>query len=188
MGKHCYQRHPALIYHKAAITDEKLQNKRLVVLRINVDLAIFHPYLDFEAGDNQSLKQNKRRLGISVWTINRLYHRWSVAKTRKIRVRGGYFIEALRHSLHYFLYICDGKFEGYLSLFDLLSPRLRSKLCGASSRFVDKNLHNVTSSLYVHILLFNFKNEREYRYRDNRRPWKFCLEMTERLLCLLAVT
>ena len=28
----------------------------LVVLRINVDLAIFQPYLDFEAGDNQSLK------------------------------------------------------------------------------------------------------------------------------------
>ena len=29
---------------------------RLVVLRINVDLAIFQPYLDLEAGDNQSLK------------------------------------------------------------------------------------------------------------------------------------
>ena len=28
----------------------------LVVLRINVDLAIFKPYLDFEAGDNQSMK------------------------------------------------------------------------------------------------------------------------------------
>ena len=28
----------------------------LDVLRINVDLAIFQPYLDFEAGDNQSLK------------------------------------------------------------------------------------------------------------------------------------
>ena len=28
----------------------------LVVLRINVDLAIFQPYLDLEAGDNQSLK------------------------------------------------------------------------------------------------------------------------------------
>ena len=28
----------------------------LVVLRINVDLAIFKPYLDLEAGDNQSLK------------------------------------------------------------------------------------------------------------------------------------
>ena len=26
------------------------------VLRINVDLAIFQPYLDLEAGDNQSLK------------------------------------------------------------------------------------------------------------------------------------
>ena len=28
----------------------------LVVLRINVDLAIFQPYLDLDAGDNQSLK------------------------------------------------------------------------------------------------------------------------------------
>ena len=28
----------------------------LVVLRINVDLAIFQPYLDLEAGDKQSLK------------------------------------------------------------------------------------------------------------------------------------
>ena len=28
----------------------------LVVVRINVDLAIFQPYLDLEAGDNQSLK------------------------------------------------------------------------------------------------------------------------------------
>ena len=28
----------------------------LVVLRISVDLAIFQPYLDLEAGDNQSLK------------------------------------------------------------------------------------------------------------------------------------
>ena len=28
----------------------------LVVLRINVDLAIFQPYLDLEAGDNLSLK------------------------------------------------------------------------------------------------------------------------------------
>ena len=36
----------------------------LVVLRINVDLAIFHPYLDLEAGDNQSLKIQVARPGI----------------------------------------------------------------------------------------------------------------------------
>ena len=36
----------------------------LVVLRINVDLAIFQPYLDLEAGDNQSLKIQVARLGI----------------------------------------------------------------------------------------------------------------------------
>ena len=36
----------------------------LVVLRINVDLAIFQPYLDLEAGDNQSLKIQMARPGI----------------------------------------------------------------------------------------------------------------------------
>ena len=36
----------------------------LVVLRINVDLAIFQPYLDLEAGDNPSLKIQVARPGI----------------------------------------------------------------------------------------------------------------------------
>ena len=36
----------------------------LVVLRINVDLAIFQPYLELEAGDNQSLKIQVARPGI----------------------------------------------------------------------------------------------------------------------------
>ena len=36
----------------------------LVVLRINVDLAIFQPYLDLEAGYNQSLKVQVARTGI----------------------------------------------------------------------------------------------------------------------------
>ena len=36
----------------------------LVVLRINVDLAIFQPYLDLEAGDNQSLKIQVARPGM----------------------------------------------------------------------------------------------------------------------------
>ena len=35
-----------------------------VVLRINVDLAIFQPYLDLEAGDNKSLKIQVARPGI----------------------------------------------------------------------------------------------------------------------------
>ena len=35
----------------------------LVVLRINVDLAIFQPYLDLEAGDDQSLKIQVSRPG-----------------------------------------------------------------------------------------------------------------------------
>ena len=36
----------------------------LVVLRINVDLAIFQPYLDLESEDNQSLKIQVARPGI----------------------------------------------------------------------------------------------------------------------------
>ena len=36
----------------------------LVVLSINVDLAIFQPYLELEAGDNQSLKIQVARPGI----------------------------------------------------------------------------------------------------------------------------
>ena len=36
----------------------------LFVLRINVDLAIFQPYLDLEAGDNQSLRIQVARPGI----------------------------------------------------------------------------------------------------------------------------
>ena len=36
----------------------------LAVLRINVDLAIFQPYLDFEAGDKKSLKIQVARPGI----------------------------------------------------------------------------------------------------------------------------
>ena len=36
----------------------------LVVLRINVDLAIFQPYLDLEAGDDQSLNIQVARPGI----------------------------------------------------------------------------------------------------------------------------
>ena len=39
----------------------------LVVLRINVDLAIFQPYLDLEAGDNQSLKIQVARPGSEPW-------------------------------------------------------------------------------------------------------------------------
>ena len=39
-------------------------NWLLVVLRINVDLAIFQPYLDLEAGDNKSLKIQVARPGI----------------------------------------------------------------------------------------------------------------------------
>ena len=35
-------------------------------LRINVDLAIFQPYLDLEAGDNQSLKIQVVRPGIEL--------------------------------------------------------------------------------------------------------------------------
>ena len=40
----------------------------LVVLRINVDLAVFQPYLDLEAGYNQSLKIQVARPGIELWS------------------------------------------------------------------------------------------------------------------------
>ena len=40
----------------------------LVVLRINVDLAIFQPHLDLEAGDNQSLNIQVVRPGIEPWS------------------------------------------------------------------------------------------------------------------------
>ena len=51
-------------------SDWKMKNmlwfwwKWLVILRINVDLAIFQPYLDLEAGDNKSLKIQVARPGI----------------------------------------------------------------------------------------------------------------------------
>ena len=49
------------------VTESKLKHRHwllLVVFRINVDLAIFQPYLDLEAGDNQSLKIQVARPGI----------------------------------------------------------------------------------------------------------------------------
>ena len=38
----------------------------LVVFRINVDLAIFQPYLDLDAGDNQSLKIQVARFSFCI--------------------------------------------------------------------------------------------------------------------------
>ena len=40
----------------------------LVVLRIYVDLAIFQPYFDLEAGENQSLTIRVARPGIEPWS------------------------------------------------------------------------------------------------------------------------
>ena len=48
----------------ALVASENSHDKRLVVLRINVDLAIFQPYLNLEAGDKQSLKIQVARRGI----------------------------------------------------------------------------------------------------------------------------
>ena len=47
----------------------------LVVL-INVDLAIFQPYLDLEAGDNQSLKMTLRKIFDHYYGYNSAYDRW----------------------------------------------------------------------------------------------------------------
>ena len=61
----------------------------LVVLGINVDLAIFQPYLDLEAGDNQSLKIQVARPGIEPrssfsasqeFNINIWYKLWIILK------------------------------------------------------------------------------------------------------------
>ena len=51
-------------YFLRVVSLKSLQVGWLVVLRINVDLAIFQPYLDLEAGDNQSLKIQVARPGI----------------------------------------------------------------------------------------------------------------------------
>ena len=42
----------------------------LVVLRINVDLAIFQPYLELETGDNQSLKIQVANASLNSWYPN----------------------------------------------------------------------------------------------------------------------
>ena len=61
----------------------------LVVLRINVDLAIFQPYLDLEAGDNQSMKIQVARPGIeprsSCSASQELNHSATAAPTNCIR-------------------------------------------------------------------------------------------------------
>ena len=60
----------------------KIIIRRLVVLRINVDLAIFQRYLDLEAGDNQSLKIQVARPGIeprSSWSASQELHHLATA-------------------------------------------------------------------------------------------------------------
>ena len=53
-----------LIYYLWITTKDRLVDW-LVVLRINVDLAIFQPFLDLETGDNQSLKVQVVRPGMN---------------------------------------------------------------------------------------------------------------------------
>ena len=52
------------IKYRSIISDPDRLVGWLVVLKINVDLAIFQQYLDLEAGDNQSLKIQVARPGI----------------------------------------------------------------------------------------------------------------------------
>ena len=52
------------IYHAYKEDKEARLVGWLIVLRINVDLAIFQPYIDLEVGDNQSLKIQVARPGI----------------------------------------------------------------------------------------------------------------------------
>ena len=56
-------------YKSMCLVENQLKSCTLVVvgclfLRIKVDLAIFQPYLDLEAGDNQSLKIQEAKPGI----------------------------------------------------------------------------------------------------------------------------
>ena len=64
----------------------------LVVFRINVDLAIFQPYLDMEAGDNQSLKIQVARPGIeprsSCSASQELNHSATAAPNSDFRIEG----------------------------------------------------------------------------------------------------
>ena len=68
----------------------------LVVLRINVDLAIFQPYLDLEAGDNQSLKIQVARPGIeprsSCSASQELNHSATAAPSPLLKYSGKFLI------------------------------------------------------------------------------------------------
>ena len=69
--------------------------------RINVDLAIFQPYLDLEAGDNQSLKIQVARWGIeprsSCSASQELYHSATTAPLQFISCMFRYEIEKKRN-------------------------------------------------------------------------------------------
>ena len=71
----------------------------LVVLRINVDLAIFQPYLDLKAGDNQSLKIQVARPGIeprSSCSASQELNHLATAAPRKVRnTKTGMFCNVL---------------------------------------------------------------------------------------------
>ena len=90
-----------------------------LVVFINVDLAIFQPYLDLEAGDNQSLKIQVARRGIeprsSCSASQELNHSATAAPTcagRKISVLCADatrpLIRVLRYILHGSSYLKDG--------------------------------------------------------------------------------
>ena len=67
----------------------------LVVLRINVDLAIFQPYLDLKAGDNQSLKIQVAKPGIeprsSCSASQELNHSATTAPKQRCRGEAKFF-------------------------------------------------------------------------------------------------
>ena len=77
----------------------------LVVLRINVDLAIFQPYLDLEAGDNQSLKIQVARPGIeprsSCSASQELNHSATAApKIRVVKLQLEYYLNIIWSSFY----------------------------------------------------------------------------------------
>ena len=76
----------------------------LVVLRINVDLAIFQPYLDLEAGDNQSLKIQVARPGIEPRSSCSASQELNITATAAPSSSN---MHIFIHSLHILVYTCQ---------------------------------------------------------------------------------
>ena len=127
----------------------------MVILRINVDLAIFQPYLDLETGDNQSLKIQAARPGIeprsSCSASQELNHSATTAPLSlevrspfTIRSAGGY-----RNGVH----TRSSWFCG--------TPKIRIRSTG---NFLQLASVDWWSSAYVISIIYKFLNECPFDY------------------------